>query len=128
MQNHFPFWKNLLIVIVCLIGLFYASPNLYGDDPSVQVSPVKEIEFADEQLKQVDEALSKASIKTKAIELEKNKALVRFENTDEQLQAADILRDNMGDGYKRWEQTLCISVWIYGVGYIFCWRWTWVRP
>ena len=99
MQNHFPFWKNLLIVIVCLIGLFYASPNLYGDDPSVQVSPVKEIEFADEQLKQVDEALSKASIKTKAIELEKNKALVRFENTDEQLQAADILRDNMGDDY-----------------------------
>ena len=99
MQNHFPFWKNSLIVFACLIGLFYALPNLYGDDPSVQVSPVKEIELGDSQLKQIEKVLSDASIKGKPIELEKNKALIRFRNTDEQLRAADILREKMGDEY-----------------------------
>ena len=37
MQNRFPLWKNFLILIVCFFGLIYALPNLYGDDPSVQV-------------------------------------------------------------------------------------------
>jgi preprotein translocase subunit SecD len=99
MQNHFPFWKNSLIIIACLIGLFYALPNLYGDDPSVQISPVKEIELGDSQLKQIEQILSKTSLKPSPTELEKNKALIRFENTDEQLQAADILRDKLGDEY-----------------------------
>jgi preprotein translocase subunit SecD len=99
MQNHFPFWKNSLIVLACLIGLFYALPNLYGDDPSVQVSPVKEIELGDSQLKQIEQVLSDASIKGKPIELEKNKALIRFANNDEQLRAADILREKMGDEF-----------------------------
>jgi len=99
MQNHFPFWKNLLIVIVCLIGLFYALPNLYGHDPSVQVSPIKETEMADSQQIQIEQVLSKAAIKTKSIELEQNKTLIRFDNTDEQLRSAGILRDKMGDNY-----------------------------
>ncbi len=99
MQNHFPFWKNSLIVIACLIGLFYALPNLYGDDPSVQVSPVKEIELGDSQLQQIEQILSNTSLKPSPTELEKNKALIRFENTDDQLQAADILRDKLGDDY-----------------------------
>ena len=99
MQNHFPFWKNLLIVIVCLFGLFYALPNLYGHDPSVQVSPIKETEMADSQQKQIEQVISKAAIKTKSFELEENKALIRFDNTDEQLRSAGILRDKMGDDY-----------------------------
>lgn len=99
MQNHFPIWKNSLIVIACLIGLFYALPNLYGDDPSVQVSPIKEIELGESQLKQIEQILSTTTLKPRPTELEKNKALIRFENTDEQLQAADILRDKLGDDY-----------------------------
>ena len=99
MQNHFPFWKNSLIIIACLIGLFYALPNLYGDDPSVQVSPVKEIDLGDSQIEQIEQVLSKATIKIQSVELKNNKTLIRFEDTDKQLQAADILRDKLGDDY-----------------------------
>jgi preprotein translocase subunit SecD len=41
MQNHFPLWKNILILVVFAISLVYALPNLYGEDPSVQVSSIE---------------------------------------------------------------------------------------
>ncbi|HHK74106.1 MAG TPA: hypothetical protein ENJ57_02955, partial [Rhizobiales bacterium] len=39
MQNRFPLWKNLLIIVALVLGVLYALPNLYGADPAVQVSP-----------------------------------------------------------------------------------------
>ena len=39
MQNRFPLWKNVLIVLTLLLGILYALPNLFGEDPAVQISP-----------------------------------------------------------------------------------------
>ncbi len=39
--NKFPIWKYLLVLAVVAIGLLYASPNLYGRDPAIQVSGAK---------------------------------------------------------------------------------------
>ncbi|MEO1963519.1 MAG: hypothetical protein ABGX64_07115, partial [Cycloclasticus sp.] len=41
MMNHFPAWKNLLIVAALVIAAIYALPNIYGEDPSVQISPLR---------------------------------------------------------------------------------------
>ena len=38
MLNKYPLWKNLLIVFVVLLAAVYSAPNLYPDDPAVQVS------------------------------------------------------------------------------------------
>ena len=38
MQNKFPLWKNLLILFVVLLGAIYSAPNLYPDDPAVQIT------------------------------------------------------------------------------------------
>lgn len=38
MLNRFPLWKNLMVILLIAIGALYALPNLYGDDPSVQIS------------------------------------------------------------------------------------------
>jgi preprotein translocase subunit SecD len=40
MQNHYSLWKNISIILVFLISIIYSLPNLYGDDPSVQVSHI----------------------------------------------------------------------------------------
>ncbi len=37
MMNHYPWWKNLLILGVMLIATLYALPNLYPEDPAVQI-------------------------------------------------------------------------------------------
>ena len=34
----FPLWKTLVIVLACVLGALYAAPNLFGEDPAVQIS------------------------------------------------------------------------------------------
>ena len=36
-MNQYPVWKYLLIVAVLVVGLFFALPNIYGNNPAVQV-------------------------------------------------------------------------------------------
>ena len=38
MLNRFPLWKNLMVILVVAIGALYALPNIYGEDPAVQIS------------------------------------------------------------------------------------------
>ena len=38
MVNKYPFWKYLLLGFALVIGVIYAAPNLYGEDPAVQIS------------------------------------------------------------------------------------------
>ncbi|MBE0469133.1 MAG: protein translocase subunit SecD [Methyloprofundus sp.] len=99
MQNHFPFWKNFLIITVLLVGIVYALPNLFGDDPSVQISASNETEVSSAQLGNIESTLKKAAITVKAVERQKNKVLVRFNNADEQMRAADLLRNSIGNQF-----------------------------
>ncbi|NOR81507.1 MAG: protein translocase subunit SecD [Methyloprofundus sp.] len=99
MQNHFPFWKNLLILTVLVLGIVYSLPNLFGDDPSVQISSGNVADISQAQITSIEETLSSATISAKALELQGNKILVRFANTDEQMRAADLLRNSLGSQY-----------------------------
>ena len=99
MQNHFPVWKNLLILTVLVLGIVYSLPNLFGDDPSVQISSGKVSNISDTQVESIENILNNASISSKALEYQGNKILVRFANTDEQMRAADLLRNNLGSDY-----------------------------
>lgn len=36
--NRYPLWKNLLIIFIVALGFIYALPNLFGEDPGIQVS------------------------------------------------------------------------------------------
>ena len=38
MLNKYPLWKYLLILVVIGIGFIYSAPNLYPDDPAIQLT------------------------------------------------------------------------------------------
>ncbi|NOQ35886.1 MAG: protein translocase subunit SecD [Methylococcaceae bacterium] len=97
MQNRFPFWKNLMILVVFAIGIIYALPNVFGNDPSVQVASSATTKLKQENADAIKAELDKAGLKTKEFEFSDNKVLARFNNTDDQLKAADLLRDKMGN-------------------------------
>lgn len=99
MQNHYPLWKNLLVLIVFAIGIIYALPNLYGDDPSVQVSSTHPAKLVQEQANKVESAIKTAGFNVKAFEFKDGRILARFNSADDQLKAADLLRDQMSDDY-----------------------------
>lgn len=99
MQNHFPIWKNLLVLTLFLVATIYSLPNLYGEDPSVQVSSTLPAKLSKDQASQIDAAIKKTGVTPKSLEPGGDHVLARFTNTDDQLKVADFLRDEMGDNY-----------------------------
>mgnify|MGYP003356627109 CR=1 FL=1 len=99
MLNQFPLWKNLMVIIITLIGGLYALPNLYGEDPSVQISGMRGQEATTETLAQVNNALASLNISPKATQLENGSILVRLEKDDQQLPAKEKISEVLGDKY-----------------------------
>ncbi|WP_322981132.1 protein translocase subunit SecD [Pseudomonas sp. C11] len=102
MLNKYPLWKYLLIVAVLAVGLVYSIPNLYPDDPAVQISGASSaltIEQAD--LDRASKALQDAGIAVKAASLaERGRGgLIRLTKQDDQLPAKDVVRRTLGDDY-----------------------------
>lgn len=99
MRNRFPLWKNLMVAAVLILGIIYALPNLFGEDPSVQLSAVRAAKIDDSLKIQVQGLLDAAGLKAKAVETADQRMLIRFGDTDSQLKASDILNEKLGDAY-----------------------------
>ncbi|MDY2948099.1 MAG: protein translocase subunit SecD [Mannheimia varigena] len=99
MLNRFPLWKNLMVIFVIAIGALYALPNLYGDDPSVQISGTRGQQATSETLTQVQSTLSSMNIQPKSAVLENGSILVRLESTEQQLPAKEKISEALGNNY-----------------------------
>jgi len=97
MQNHFPVWKNVLVLTVLLFGFIYSLPNLYGNDPSVQVASSTSTPLEQSQADSVAANIKEAGFTPKAFEFTSGKVLARFSNTDDQLKVADLLKAKMSN-------------------------------
>lgn len=98
MINQYPLWKYLLILAVLITGVIYALPNLYGEDPAVQVSSTRST-VDDATARAVEDALRQANLAHRPVEISEGRLLVRFADTESQLKAADILTDALGSGH-----------------------------
>ncbi|WP_394193749.1 protein translocase subunit SecD [Pseudoalteromonas atlantica] len=99
MLNKFPLWKYLLVIAVLAMGLLYASPNLYGRDPAIQVSGAKGADVELSTLDTVNGILKDNNVTVKSTKLENGQILVRFKNVEEQLKAQDLLRNSLSEDY-----------------------------
>lgn len=99
MLNRYPLWKNLLIILVLAISTLLALPNLYGEDPSVQISATRTTKVDDQLVNNIETLLAKQDISYKRIEKVDDQILVRFNDTETQLKAKDLIASNIGNGY-----------------------------
>ncbi len=101
MLNKYPLWKYALIVLVLAIGFIYSAPNLYPDDPAVQISGASSaLQVSQADLDRVSKALVDAKITVKGASLgEKGSGLIRLTNQEDQLPAKDVVRKALGDDY-----------------------------
>ncbi|MFU2127870.1 protein translocase subunit SecD [Gallibacterium anatis] len=99
MLNRFPLWKNLMVIFVVVIGILYALPNLYGEDPAVQVSGTRGQLATEQTLSDVRQVLEQNKLPIKSIALENGSILAKFTSTDEQLLAKDKILEKLGDNY-----------------------------
>jgi len=99
MLNRYPLWKYILLVIVVIFGALYSLPNLYGEDPAVQLSATRSTTVNTATMGQVEGILENNNIPYKSIALDDRGVLIRFHNTEDQLQAQDVIRDKFSRGY-----------------------------
>ena len=98
-MNHYPLWKNLLIVAVIVFGGLFALPNLFGDDPAVQVSAGRSGKVDLALMGQVETALKAQSVSYKRVEMEDGRLLVRLTDAEGQLKAKDVLSNALNRDY-----------------------------
>jgi len=94
--NRYPLWKTLMVALLVALGALYATPNLYGEAPAVQVSGLRGVEADAATLDAIKAQLANNNLTFDSIVLEKGQVLTRFKSTEDQLKARDILDDNLG--------------------------------
>ncbi len=100
MLNRYPLWKYLLILIVLLVGLVYSLPNLFPEDPAIQISSERGDATVDErQLERIQSSLNEAGIEIKDVERSQTSTLLRLRNPDAQLAARDRVAAMLGEEY-----------------------------
>jgi preprotein translocase subunit SecD len=88
-----------MLIVVILVGLLYALPNIYGEDPAVQITGARGVAASETTLDQVRTVLEKDNIASKSIALENGAILARFKDPDVQLRAREALVAELGDKY-----------------------------
>ena len=100
MLNRYPIWKYLLIALVVVLGFVYSLPNLYPDDPAIQISGSSSSTLMEPTvLERTRKTLEKAGIAVKSTEGNERTQLVRLEQADQQQLARSLVRDALGDEY-----------------------------
>jgi preprotein translocase subunit SecD len=98
--NQYPWWKNALIVFGIFLGFIYAAPNLYGEDPAVQISGSSAVTTLNkEALTKIDNALQQMHLSPKSQQFDNRSLLLRFNSTDTQLKAKDVIQTTLGSDY-----------------------------
>jgi preprotein translocase subunit SecD len=90
-MNRYPLWKNLLVAAVILVGVLLAIPNLYGDDPALQITREDGSPMSELAVSAIRTTLEEQEIEFLEVALEGDAALVRFPDVALQLRASDAL-------------------------------------
>ncbi|GAB4169278.1 MAG: protein translocase subunit SecD [Wenzhouxiangellaceae bacterium] len=98
-MNRYPRWKYLLLIAVLAVGVIYALPNLYGDDPAVQISSARGFDLDPAVEEVVRETAAEIGVEIKAVDFTPQRLLARVGSPDAQVKLADRLRESLGEGY-----------------------------
>ena len=94
-------WKFVVAALVMALAVLYALPNLFPQDPAVQVSPNRGNTVDQALRERVQGELEERKIAFKRIDLdeEAKRLLVRLDDPDSQLPAREALAAELGAGY-----------------------------
>ena len=95
MINRYPLWKNLLVAGVLLVGLLYALPNVYPQDPVIEVTGTRGEQVGETLQQSLVAALERAQVPFKSTELKPDRLQIRFERPQDQLSGQDVVAKNL---------------------------------
>ncbi len=98
-MNQYPWWKNALIGLVVVWGLIYALPNVYGDNPAVEIQAAHGASVDRATVAKVRRILAGAKLPYKRISRVAKGIQVRFARAGVQLRARDLIGQRLGPDF-----------------------------
>lgn len=99
-MNQYPLWRYILIFVIILLGLIYAAPNLYGEDPAIQITPKNASTIPNDIPQKISTGLRNQHVDYLSLKKEEGiNLLIRFRDTEDQLKAQDIIQAIVGPDY-----------------------------
>src|SRR5689334_8087081 len=99
-MNKYPLWKYAVIAIALVVSLIYASPNMFGEVPAIQVSGARPTVKVDESLKTtIEDALKAANLAPAETEMDEQGIRFRFANGDAQMKAREVVQSKVGPNH-----------------------------
>jgi preprotein translocase subunit SecD len=92
MVNRYAPWRYILLLVIIVLGALYAAPNLYGEDPALQINHRVNL-LTEADVNNIKSLLETQGVDYRSIELDGNNILVRFGSEEQQLRAAEPLRE-----------------------------------
>ncbi len=92
-------WKYILVVIVLLLGVLLALPNVFGDDPALQVARKDRTAVAASAAASIESYLKDKGVSVEKSYIDNGRLMLRFANVPEQLKARDAVNDRFKDEY-----------------------------
>src|SRR3569833_2313367 len=92
-------WKYILIVVVLLLSTLFALPNVFGDDPAIQIARADHTNLKADDATAIVSYLKDQKITVDKSYVDDGKVMLRFADTTEQFKARDAIKDHYKDQY-----------------------------
>ncbi|MBK4765106.1 MAG: protein translocase subunit SecD [Pantoea sp. Brub] len=97
MLNYHYLWKYICILFLIIAGFIYALPNLYGENPTIQI--INHGDFDTKILNNIKNILKQNNISYISMISENNIITIRFINIDLQLYANKLIKSILNKNY-----------------------------
>src|SRR5687767_4909507 len=94
-----PRWRYWLVGIVLAVGLLLALPNLFGDEPAIQLAREDRAAIDESGRQSVLSALESAKVSPTASYVEEGHLVLRFAHVDDQIRARDAIAEKTAGEY-----------------------------
>ena len=95
-MNQYPLWKNMMVLVVVTLGVWFALPNFYGEDPAVVIAKENGLAFSQLETSDIEEYLQEINSGYKSIKRQEKQILIRYDQVEEQLSGSDSMRAYLG--------------------------------
>jgi preprotein translocase subunit SecD len=89
----YPRWKYVLIAVVLLLALVFALPNVFGEDPALQVARKDHNSMTADGAKEVEVFLKERKVPFGDSYMDGGRFMLRFANVADQLAARDAVNE-----------------------------------
>ncbi|MDB6156920.1 MAG: protein-export rane protein SecD [Gammaproteobacteria bacterium] len=92
-------WKYILVTVVLFLGLIFALPNVFGEDPALQVARKDRAPVTADAAPAIEAYLKERGVTFEKSYIDAGRLMLRFPNVPEQLKARDAVNEHFNPQY-----------------------------